>query len=149
MGERKRLIRRLREHGFKLTPQRLAIIELLRKGEHPSAEDIYKRLVEEYPMLSRATVYNTLQTLKELGEIAEIHIKPNVALYDLEIRAHYHFLCRHCDRIIDIEPLVEYDLKKLSTKLSSGRLKGYRIEWGQVYLYGICATCLESELGEK
>lgn len=145
MEKLEQLVSRLREQGFKITPQRLAIIELLRETKHPSAEEIYKKLVEDYPMLSRATVYNTLEALKGLGEIAEIHIKPNVALYDPEIRSHYHFLCRRCDSLIDVEPLPEYELEKLSLNLSFGRLKGYKIERGQVYLYGICATCLKKE----
>jgi len=145
MKERERLIAQLREQGLKLTPQRLAIIKLLEERGHYRVEDIYNKLKPQYPMLSRATVYNTLEVLKELGEVTELKIKPQVLLYDPETSLHYHFLCRRCGRLVDVEPLPEYELEKLSANLSSEELKGYKIDGVQVYLYGICATCLESE----
>jgi len=139
--ERERLIARLREHGFKLTPQRLAIIELLDKRGHYSAEDIYGRLKQKYPMLSRATVYNTLEVLKELGEVAELKIKPHIVLYDPETEPHYHFLCRRCGKVIDVEPLPECDPEELPARLAAGPLKGYKIERVDLYIHGLCAEC--------
>ncbi|MFQ6117447.1 MAG: Fur family transcriptional regulator [Candidatus Bipolaricaulia bacterium] len=139
--ERERLIARLREHGFKLTPQRQAIIELLEERGHYSAEDIYKRLQQDYPMLSRATVYNTLEVLKELGEVAELKIKPNIVLYDPETEPHYHFFCRRCGKVVDVEPLPECDPEELPARLTAGPLRGYKIEGMEVYIYGLCPRC--------
>lgn len=141
MERREKLIASLRERGFRITPQRLAIIDLLRESDHPSAEQLYDALSREYPMLSRATVYNTLEVLKELGEIAEIHIKPTMALYDPEAAPHYHFLCRRCGRVIDVAPLPEYDLEGLSDDLTQGELRGYGIDRVQVHLWGTCPPC--------
>lgn len=145
MEEREKLIARLRERGLKLTPQRLAIIRLLEEGKHFSAEEIYSTLLQDYPMLSRATVYNALEVLKELGEISEVQIKPNVVLYDPETRPHYHFLCRRCGQVTDVDLIPECDLDQLSMNLSQGELKGYKIERGQIYLYGVCAECSKKE----
>jgi Fur family peroxide stress response transcriptional regulator len=135
MEKRERLIMRLKEQGFKLTPQRLAIIELLEEGGHPSAEEIYERLSRRYPMLSRATVYNTLEVLKGLGELAELRIEPQAVRYDLETKPHCHFLCRRCGRLLDLEapPGLEGLLGK--------ELEGHKIEEVQVSLYGLCADC--------
>lgn len=151
MGRRRRerLITHLREHGLKLTPQRLAIIELLEKRGHYSVEEIYTRLKRRYPMLSRATVYNTLEILQELGEVRELKIKPHIALYEPATEPHYHFFCRRCGKVIDVEPLPECDLKRLPRSLATGELKDYKIEGVQVYLYGICSGCSRGEGKEK
>jgi Fur family peroxide stress response transcriptional regulator len=135
MEKREKLIMQLRERGFKITPQRLAIIDILEEIKHPSAEEIYKMLLPDYPMLSMATVYNTLEVLKELGEITKIGIKPNVALYDANPKPHHHFLCRLCGEVFDIA---------VKTPLDAGKkLKGHKIEQVKVYLYGVCAKCLK------
>ena len=141
MEDQERLIARLRERGFKLTPQRLAIIELLAERGHYTAEEIYARLQERYPMLSRATVYNTLEVLKELNEVTELKIKPHVVLYETEPAPHYHFFCRRCARVLDVEPLPECDPHELPARLAQGPLKGYKIDQVEVYIYGLCAAC--------
>jgi Fe2+ or Zn2+ uptake regulation protein len=139
--ERERLVAQLRERGFKLTPQRLAIIELLEERGHYSAEDIYNTVKQKYPMLSRATVYNTLEVLKELGKVMELKVKPHIVLYDPATEPHYHFFCRRCGRVLDIEPLPECDPKKLTAHLVEGPLRGCKIERVEVYIYGLCAEC--------
>ncbi len=141
-ADQERLITALRQRGFKLTPQRLAMINLMEEIDHPSAEELYVRLSQDYPMLSRATVYNTLEVLKELGAVGEIRIKPNVTLYDRNTTLHYHLLCRRCGRVIDVDPGPESDLEWLSRNLSKERLEAYRVERIQVHLHGVCSECL-------
>ncbi|MBT9168785.1 MAG: Peroxide operon regulator [Syntrophomonadaceae bacterium] len=59
--------------GLKLTPQRLAILDCLDGNkEHPSAEDIYKDVSKRFPTMSFATVYNTLEALRQRGGILEL-----------------------------------------------------------------------------
>ena len=144
MGK-ERLIAQLRKRGFKLTPQRLAVIELLERRGHYTAEEIYERLRERHPMLSRATVYNTLEVLKELGEVSELKIKPHIVIYDTEPEPHYHFYCRGCGEVVDIEPLPECDPGELAARLSEGPLRGYKIEGVEVYLHGLCPKCAEKD----
>lgn len=139
MERRDLLVARLRDQGLKLTPQRLAIIELLEEGEHPSAEEIYASLSQRYPMLSRATVYNTLEVLKELGEVAELRIEPQAARYDLKTAPHYHFLCRRCGRVFDLPSSPDM------ANLVGRELDGHQVEQVQVNLYGLCARCLKEE----
>lgn len=135
--ERDRLIARLREEGLKLTPQRLAIIELLEEGGHPTAEELYEKLSRRYPMLSRATVYNTLEVLKELGEVTELQIEPQAVRYDLKTEPHCHFRCRRCGRLLDLK--IPPGLEDLAGR----ELEGHRVEEAQLSLYGLCADCLK------
>ncbi|MGZ6236918.1 MAG: Fur family transcriptional regulator, partial [Syntrophales bacterium] len=66
-----------KKYPIRLTPQRLAILEYLEGNKsHPSASDIYKAVSETHPMMSFATVYNTLDSLKEKKQVLELSIDP-------------------------------------------------------------------------
>ena len=68
-------IKKLRSKGFKLTPQRLAVIKyMIGNKTHPSALTIHKDLKKRYPSLSFSTIYNTLNVLEEIGEVRPIFI---------------------------------------------------------------------------
>jgi hypothetical protein len=70
------IVGRLRERGHGLTPQRYAVVRaLVEGGEHPSAEQLFHRVSDAYPMMSRATVYKTLDTLKAAGEVLELEFR--------------------------------------------------------------------------
>ncbi len=136
-------IPRLRELGLKLTPQRLAILEVLEGNtEHPSAEDIYKQLKSRYPSLSLTTVYNTLEVLAGAGELQEIRIRANKRHFDPNPAPHGHFLCRICGAIDDVEtgPL------EIQAPLQT---KGYFVEKYAPYFYGICPRCRERDRGSN
>jgi Ferric uptake regulator family len=77
------IVGRLRERGHGLTPQRYAIVRaLVEGGEHPSAEQLFHRVSDAYPMMSRATVYKTLGTLKAAGEVLELEFGEGPNRYD-------------------------------------------------------------------
>lgn len=89
--------------GIKLTPQRIAILEYLDGNiEHPSAEEIYREVSKKFPTMSFATVYNTLQTLRERGCILELTIDPEKKRFDPNTEPHHHLICVKCKRIVDI-----------------------------------------------
>lgn len=105
------IVAMMREAGIQPSMQRMAILELLAAERcHPSAEEIYSRLLPSIPTLSRTTVYNTLHLMAEKMLVHEIEIEPGVTRYDLAMRApHGHFLCRGCGRIFDIALTVSPD----------------------------------------
>jgi len=71
----KDILKRLKDKGVSLTPQRMAIAEFLSKSkDHPTADEIHRFLQAKYPTMSLATVYSALELLKELGEIQELSI---------------------------------------------------------------------------
>jgi len=94
--------RRSKEHGLKITPQRIAIYqELLKAKDHPSADVIYRRLVKKIPNISFDTVNRTLLTFSQIGitNIVEGYGQPK--RYDPDITTHHHFRCIQCNNIID------------------------------------------------
>ncbi|MBX5493494.1 MAG: transcriptional repressor, partial [Chloroflexi bacterium] len=94
---------RLRERGYRMTPQRMAVLRaLLESARHPSVEEMYRAIRPAYPMISRATVYKTIATLKELGEVLELEVSDGHHRYDgYRAEPHPHLFCRRCGRIED------------------------------------------------
>ncbi|TYO96163.1 Fur family transcriptional regulator [Desulfallas thermosapovorans] len=129
------MINKLKKLGLRATPQRMAIMQLLDGNtSHPSAEEIYKELKPEYPSLSPATVYNTLEALARAGEIQEINIDPQRRRFDPNPRPHCHFLCQRCQKVYDL-PLAMEDLpvpKQVAT---------FKINSFSLHLYGECDQC--------
>lgn len=129
-----------------MTPQRMAVVEFLSKTEiHPTADDIHKDIQARYPTISLATVYSTLQLLKELGEIQELSIrKRGKACFDPNPDIHHHLLCRKCGRILSIE----FEYPRSCPIIARDIINGCKIEEVQAYLYGVCSECMERE-GEQ
>ena len=99
----KGLIQKYRGKGLKLTPQRLAIFKFLEGNtDHPTAEEIFRQIKKIYPTVSFATVYNTLEILKEKGEILEITIDSEKRHYDPNTTPHHHIICIRCSKIGDV-----------------------------------------------
>ncbi|MGH2457492.1 MAG: Fur family transcriptional regulator [Chloroflexota bacterium] len=99
------LVARLQAAGYRLTPQRLALVHLLSRDDtHPSADQIYARLRAQYPTVSLATVYNTLDVLVALGEALTLDLSEGCTRYDVRRPdAHPHVVCRVCGRVEDLE----------------------------------------------
>ena len=130
-------IERLKEKGIVLTIQRLAVLEFLANNcGHPTVEDIYKALKEKYPTISQATVYSTLELLRDAGEIQELSIHRDKACFDPNPKMHHHFFCKRCKKIVDIN--VECPVSK------QGEFEGNKIDEVQAYLYGVCVDCLKN-----
>lgn len=126
---------RFRDIGFKLTPQRLAILEYLDGNKkHPSAEEIYGSVKDKFPTMSFATVYNTLEALKGKGKVAELNIDPERKRYDPNTNPHHHLICIKCRRVVDV--MKEFDLVLDGSDSGHFRLLGSHIEF-----YGICPKC--------
>jgi len=124
--------------GLKLTPQRLAILGYLDGNkEHPSAEDIYRAVSRRFPTMSFATVYNTIETLRQRGMLLELTIDPDKKRFDPNIKPHHHLICIKCRRITDIHK--NYKLSVSSIESGDFEIVGNHIEF-----YGICPKCKQS-----
>ena len=97
---------------------------------------IYQRLKRKYSMVSFSTVYNTLNVLKDLGEIVELTVGDKKSNYDPETEPHHHFQCEKCGRIKDIHQKVDLDSKWID---------GHQTRKFQIYFYGTCLDCLEKK----
>ena len=138
MRDIEKVVKRFRETGLKITPQRLSIFKLLRANRnHPSAEDIYREILQIHPSISFTTVYKTLQTLRDMGEIQELSINPERAHYDPDISDHAHIFCRSCRQIGDIENTLDTPLLMTLTDESSD----FEVHNVQVHAVGLCGEC--------
>ena len=126
----------LKEHGLKVTTQRLEILRYLdTHKEHPTADQIYSELKKSTPSLSKTTVYNTLQHLGDHDLVHPLTISGSESRFDSVINPHHHFLCKTCGDIIDIE--IECPNAK---RIEAG---GHRIDEVHGYFKGVCASCLK------
>jgi Fur family peroxide stress response transcriptional regulator len=132
------LVERLRREGCRITPQRVAVLTaLLASDRHPSAEEVYQELHPRYPMMSRATVYKTIATLKELGEILELEFSDGHNRYDLHTpQPHAHLVCRRCGRIDDY-----YVPEQDRLLADAAGQSGYQQLVPRFDFYGLCPAC--------
>jgi Fur family peroxide stress response transcriptional regulator len=134
----KNIIERLKENGVTLTPQRMAVAEFLNRNmDHPTVDEIHRNIQRRYPTMSLATVYSTLELLKELGEVQELSIrKRGKVCFDPNPD-----LCRKCGKILDIE----FDHPSNCPIIAKENISGCKVEEIKAYLYGICSECLKKE----
>lgn len=131
------IVSKYRGKGFKLTPQRIAILEFLEGNtSHPTAEDIYTEIRKKHPTLSFATVYNTVQVLIEKGELSEITIDPGRKHFDPNSTHHHHIICTQCRRIGDI--FVDFSEALV---VPEDVLKGFSVLSNHVDFKGLCRSC--------
>lgn len=132
------ILNKLREREFRITPQRIAILQaFLDSDEHPSVEQVYVQVRTSFPTTSLATVYKTVTLLKEVGEILEISFTDGCKRYDgNKPYPHPHLICTRCKKIIDPEVSL---LNQMTADVA--KITGYRIESHQVEFFGICPPC--------
>ena len=95
-------IKRCKEVGMKVTPQRVAIYrELASSDQHPSAEMIYQRIKKYYPNVSLTTIYRTLETFENLGIVFVVNVLYDAARYDANLEPHHHVVCVKCRKVED------------------------------------------------
>jgi Fur family peroxide stress response transcriptional regulator len=132
--------RRCKERHLNITPQRLAIYEILiQSNNHPDAEYIFKKLQTAFTNISLDTVYRTLSTFAELGLIRPVEGYGQTRRYDPDISKHHHFKCRQCHKIVDFCDL-EYDHLKISEAIE----KSFHVTNVKVTLEGLCDECLKN-----
>lgn len=102
---------------------------------HPDAEWIYREAEKSIPNISLGTVYRNLKELVEQGELITLETEDNVLHYDGNVDPHAHFICRGCNRIIDL-PCQSEVAQTLSQV-------GYEVDCEKLLLYGKCPSCKE------
>ena len=132
------LIARLKESEYRLTPQRVELIRLIAASEgHPSASHLYCQIKVQFPTMSLATVYKTLDLLKELGEVLEIGLRDDSHYDGNKPYPHPHLICIKCKRIMDGE--LDSVVKNLVQEVEKNF--GFQILKHQLDFYGICPDC--------
>ena len=130
------IVASLRDEGFRITPQRMAIVDYLLKTEdHPSAEFIHKVIRKRYPMVSLSTVYKTLDLLREKNLVNEMDVDGE-ARFDAHTDEHINLVCMNCGKIDDID---EDSLREIQAK--AARKSKYLILKSSFELSGYCGDC--------
>ncbi len=98
----------LRNAGYRITAQRQQICHYLATTtKHPTPYEVYEAISAQHPEISRATVYNTLNTLQSLGAIVEISFGANHTHYDTDPTPHVNLICLRCHAVEDYHPLTQ------------------------------------------
>ena len=132
------LVTKLRGRGFRLTPQRLAVLQtLVSDPSHPSVDSMFRELAPRYPMMSLATVYKTIEVLKEMGEVLELGFANRPSRYDANIPSpHAHMICTECGRIEDVDVA---DVAPIAANVANRT--GYQSVLPRLDFYGRCPEC--------
>ena len=124
------------------TLQKKIIFDCLKNNKvHPTAEDVYKIVHKDYPNISKATFYRVLSKLSENGQIRKLDFDIS-SRFDDEIVPHYHFVCKRCNKIIDVflneERLTQLDEFKQI-------FNGFSIDDTEIVFKGLCKDCQKKE----
>jgi Fur family peroxide stress response transcriptional regulator len=128
----------LRASGHRLTPQRLAVLRVLAESpDHLSVGQVYEEVRRQHPMISRATVYKTVKTLKGMGQVLELEFSGASNRYDgRRAEPHPHLVCRGCGSIRDLElPGLMREATEVAER-TGYELLGHRLDF-----YGLCPQC--------
>ena len=132
------MLSKLREHNFRITPQRLAVLKVLAASEgHPSVESIYESVRAEFPTTSIATIYKTVALLKQINELIEISFPDGSNRYDgNKPYPHPHVICTECKKIIDPDLSSLKDLTKEVAEETGFQIITHRLDF-----FGVCREC--------
>jgi len=132
----------LKEKGYKLTPQRRAIVDNIIKneGSHLTTEELYDLVKQECPEIGLATVYRTVQLLEDLGVVSKLDLNDGCYRYELvhedENHHHHHLICSNCGKVIEVQgDLLEVLEHEIESKYD------FKIKNHSVKFYGICNEC--------
>ena len=130
-----------RAHGRKITAQRQCIFRALEDDvTHPSAERVHEKVRNEMPNVSLKTVYQTLNDLADLGEIAVLDLGTGAARFDPNVEtSHHHLVCRSCAKVRDLS--AEFPGLKVPPKAA----QGFSVSSAEVVFRGLCNQCSKSQ----
>ena len=127
----------LRARGFRMTPQRMAILHVLHQsGAHLSPTEIYKKARRDAPSLTEPTVYRTLEFLAKNQVVMPAHVGNGKLVYEIAGRNHHHLICQSCGASFEVQPEALDGIIRRLEKSS-----GYRFINSHVTFFGICPKC--------
>jgi Fe2+ or Zn2+ uptake regulation protein len=130
--------RTLKVTGRRLTGQRQLLLQLIQEhGGHLDAHELYRLAAERNPRLSLSTVYRTMNLLRDLGLVDEVHLGEDHHHYELKPTAqHCHLVCANCGAVVEIGCELIEQLKE-----TVSRQHDFEITEARVDLVGLCGKC--------
>jgi Fur family ferric uptake transcriptional regulator len=125
---------RLREKGYRLTPQRELILEAVERLGHATPDEVLAEVRTHSTAVNASTVYRTLEVLEELGLVRHAHLSDRAPTYhSTSEHEHFHLVCRNCHKVISVDPDV---LTPVSRRLESEH--GFTVDVGHLTMFGTC-----------
>lgn len=132
---------RCKGRGLAVTKQRAIVYKaLLYSTEHPTADRVYELVREEYPGISRMSVYRILEALAFCHMIRRVNHPGAATRYDAFVKPHHHLICVKCGLVVDIDPVDESFSLELKQVPDGFRVLDYCVDF-----QGLCAACAKSE----
>jgi Fe2+ or Zn2+ uptake regulation protein len=131
--------RRLTTNGFRFTPQRQRVYDvLMQKRDHPTADEVFMRAKRQMPEISHATVYNCLDALVKSGLIRQVALDRGATRFCPNMHEHCHFYCDECEGVFDVD---------LPPGAPAGVAlpRGFRAEHFDIAIHGLCAGCAKKK----
>ena len=130
-------LEKLKDKGLKITPQRIAIVELLSEYGHLSIAKLYELVKEKFPSISLATIYKNVNTMVMSGYLKEVKIIGEDSRYELNFGDHAHLFCKNCGKVEDI------DLDDTMLQKEIAQKTTFEVESSFLVFYGYCEDCQE------
>ncbi|RMA97270.1 Fur family transcriptional regulator [Hydrogenothermus marinus] len=132
----------IKEKGLKFTSQREKVLdEILNTKGHFEIEDIVQKIKNKNVNVSRATVYRTLNILKEIGIVTEVIKFNNKTIYEISLKEHHdHLICTNCGKIIEFQ---EKEIEELQDKICE--IYGFKPTFHRLEIFGLCKDCASKE----
>ena len=128
---------KLRQSGYRATPQRLAIYDALcNAGDHPTVEQIHECAKKRDPTMSLATVYKTLQVFTEIGLAREMGFRNDSTRYDATVDFHINVVCKKCGMVEDLNLKMLDEIPSIISRQIDFEVQGQSFE-----VYGLCSKC--------
>ena len=133
----------LRQQGFKVTPQRLAVLRAVSGRPHITAEDVAEVVRADIGTISHRAVYDAVGVLVDMGLLRRIQPSGSAARYEDRVGDnHHHLICRACGRMVDVDCAVG-----ARPCLTAADAAGYEIDEAEVIYWGHCPTCRQAADG--
>jgi Fur family peroxide stress response transcriptional regulator len=125
------------KNQYRRSKQRNRILEILKSTDiHPTASWIYDQLKDEFPHLSLGTIYRNLHILSKQGLISKIDCGSTFDRFEARNHPHYHFICKKCSSIFDLDTPI---MKDLEDRLSG--LENFTVHSHMIEFFGVCEQC--------
>ena len=128
---------KLRQRGYRATPQRLAIYDALcNAGDHPTVEQVHEHARKRDPTISLATVYKTLQVFTEIGLAREMGFRNESTRYDPKVDFHINVVCNNCGMVEDLNVEMLEEIPSIISRRIDFEVQGQSFE-----VFGLCSRC--------
>lgn len=141
----KRLREIIKEKGFKMTSQRIYVLEVLEEnvGEHLTAEEIYELVKKKSPEVGLATIYRTVQLFLDLKIVDSLNLNDGCVRYELssfdQAHHHHHLICEECGKVLEVkEDLLESIEEKICQDYN------FAVNDHILKFYGLCEDCKQA-----